>query len=116
MVETVGVSGARAMTEADGSFAERLARTRSAIPACTHVDGSARVQTVDRAQSPELHRLIEAFHRSTGVPVLLNTSFNRGNEPIVATPQQALETARRAGIRVLVLEDCIVHPMSGVDR
>ena len=62
---------------------------RGAIPATTHVDGTGRVQTVDARQNPLYHRLIEAFGHRTGVPVLLNTSFNE-NEPVVCTPEQAI--------------------------
>jgi carbamoyltransferase len=81
---------------------------RSTIPACTHIDGSARVQTVDVDTNPELHRLLRAFEARTGCPVLVNTSFNRAGEPIVATPDDALRTARTAGLDLLVVEHCIV--------
>lgn len=63
---------------------------REVIPAVVHVDGTARVQTVLRELSPELHRLLMLFRERTGVPVLLNTSFNVNKEPIVETPAQAL--------------------------
>lgn len=82
----------------------RLAVVRSEIPACTHIDYSARVQTVDRRTNPEFHRLLTAFDAETGCPVLLNTSFNEAGEPIVATPDQALATARRCGLDALVIE------------
>ncbi|MBX3287561.1 MAG: hypothetical protein KF703_19600, partial [Actinobacteria bacterium] len=87
---------------------ERSELPRSTIPACTHVDGSARVQTVDAGTNPELHRLLAAFEARTGCPVLVNTSFNRAGEPIVATPDDALRTARAAGLDLLVVEHCIV--------
>lgn len=74
------------------------------IPAITHVDGSARVQTVSRDQEPFLHAVISAFERRTGVPVLLNTSFN-DREPIVETPADALRCFLSTGIEVLYLED-----------
>src|SRR5207237_602512 len=67
---------------------------RDEIPAPTHVDGTGRLQTVRRDQNPRYHALIDAFGRRTGVPVLLNTSFNE-NEPICCTPQEAVETFRR---------------------
>lgn len=86
----------------------RLHAARSTIPAVTHVDGSARVQTVDRERAPALHGLLEAFHARTGCPVLVNTSFNVKDEPIVATPQDAWRTYLATGIDVLVLEDCVV--------
>ncbi len=89
-------------------LAERAALCRSDIPACTHVDGSARVQTVDRRSNPSFHALISAFRDLTGVPILLNTSFNRAGEPIVRTPEEALDTARRIGLDLLVLEDRII--------
>ena len=63
---------------------------RGMIPAVTHVDGTARVQTVAREASPLYYRLIEEFARLTGVPVLLNTSFNVRGEPIVHTPDEAI--------------------------
>ena len=59
------------------------------IPAVTHVDDSARVQTVDEERNPRYTRLIEAFERKTGCPVLINTSFNVRGEPIVCTPEDA---------------------------
>jgi carbamoyltransferase len=88
---------------------QRVQVVRSQIPACTHVDGSARVQTVHPEIAPAFHRLLEAFHRRTGCPVLLNTSFNVAGEPIVCTPDQALATARAAGLDLLVLDDRIVE-------
>lgn len=94
---------------AAGSFAERLGAVRADLPACTHVDGSARVQTVDRGRSPAFYELLEAFGRRTGCPVLLNTSFNRADEPVVRTPADALRCAAAAGLDLLVLERCVVH-------
>jgi carbamoyltransferase len=87
---------------------ERVQVQRSDIPACTHVDHSARVQTVDVADHERFHALISAFEAETGCPVLLNTSCNLAGEPIVCTPDDALASARRAGLGLLVLEDCIV--------
>ena len=81
---------------------------KSAIPAVTHVDGSARLQTVDRETNPRYHRLIEAVGQATGVPVLLNTSFNLRGEPIVNTPEEALSTFQRSGMDALVLGETIV--------
>lgn len=74
------------------------------VPAITHVDGSARVQTVGRDTEPFLHEVIAAFERRTGVPVLLNTSFN-DQEPIVETPEDALRCFLSTGIDVLYLGD-----------
>ena len=65
---------------------------RGEIPAATHVDGTARLQTVDGETAPRYHRLIRGFADATGVPVLLNTSFNLKGEPIVNTPEEAFRT------------------------
>lgn len=64
---------------------------QSELPAITHVDGTARIQTVDRDRDPLLHRLLSLFHRQTGCPVMINTSFNVRGEPIVCTPSDAYE-------------------------
>jgi carbamoyltransferase len=82
---------------------------RSAIPAVTHVDYSARLQTVDAIRNPRFHRLIQAFKERTGVPVLVNTSFNVRGEPIVCTPEDALRCFEATEMDVLVLENCVVH-------
>jgi carbamoyltransferase len=71
----------------------------------THVDGSARVQTVDAAVNPRYHALLKAFERASGVPVLLNTSFNVRGEPIVRTAAEAYACFMRTGMELLVLED-----------
>lgn len=100
------------MVEVDSEptdLVERVNVVRSQIPACTHVDGSARVQTVHEETNPEFHRLLTEFHRQTGCPVLVNTSFNRAGEPIVCTPVDALESARAAGLDVLVLDDHVIE-------
>ncbi|MEM7349750.1 MAG: carbamoyltransferase N-terminal domain-containing protein [Acidobacteriota bacterium] len=78
------------------------------LPAITHVDGSARPQTVDPATHPRYAALLEAFDQLTGCPVLLNTSFNLAGEPIVCTPIDALFTATLAGLDALVLEDFLI--------
>jgi carbamoyltransferase len=77
---------------------------QSVIPAAVHVDGTGRIQTIDRAANPRYYGLIEEFERLTGVPVLLNTSFNR-KEPIVASPKDAIACYLLSGIDVLVLGD-----------
>jgi carbamoyltransferase len=82
---------------------------RDQVPAITHVDGSARLQTVDRELNPRYYRLIEAFGQQTGTPVLLNTSFNLKGEPIVSSPADALSTFSRSGMDLLVLNDWIVR-------
>ena len=78
------------------------------IPAVTHVDGTGRLQTVDKDISPRYYALIESFRKKTGVPILLNTSFNE-NEPIVNTPLEALNCFLRTDMDMLVLENCVVE-------
>jgi carbamoyltransferase len=78
------------------------------IPAVTHVDGTGRLQTVDKIVSPRYYALIDRFREKTGVPILLNTSFNE-NEPIVNTPAEALDCFLRTSMDMLVLENCIVE-------
>ncbi len=78
------------------------------IPAVTHVDGTGRLQTVDKDVSPRYYALIDRFREKTGVPILLNTSFNE-NEPIVNTPAEALDCFLRTSMDMLVLENCIVE-------
>jgi carbamoyltransferase len=82
---------------------------RSLIPAVVHIDGSARPQTVSREQNPLLYDLIFAFWQRTQVPVLLNTSFNAADEPIVCTPQDAIKTFLATGLDLLVLGEWIVR-------
>jgi len=78
------------------------------IPAVTHVDGTGRLQSVDKKYSPRYYALIEAFRKKTGVPILLNTSFNE-NEPIVNTPEEALNCFQRTKMDILVLENIIIE-------
>ena len=80
---------------------------RSKIPAVTHVDGTGRLQTVDSQFEPKYHALISAFNKKTGVPILLNTSFNE-NEPIVNSPANALDCFLRTKMDMLVLENYII--------
>ena len=82
---------------------DRLHFCRSSIPAVTHVDYSARVQTVDRERNPLLHRLMTRFYERTGCPVLINTSFNVRSEPIVCTPEDAYRCFMMTDMDVLVL-------------
>jgi len=82
---------------------------RSNIPAVTHVDYSARIQTVARETSPDFYAIIEAFDRLTGCPVVINTSFNVRGEPIVCTPEDAYRCFMRTEMDTLVLEDCILR-------
>lgn len=82
---------------------------REVIPAVTHVDGSGRPQTVVAAQSPRYHRLISRFEEATGVPALLNTSFNLRGEPIVTTPANAYNTFAASGMDLLVMNHHLVE-------
>jgi len=81
---------------------------REEIPAVTHVDGTGRLQTVSKDVSPRYYGLIDTFRRRTGVPILLNTSFNE-NEPIVNTPAEALDCFLRTQMDMLVLENCLIE-------
>ena len=94
---------------ATGEGLERRHHVESPIPAVTHVDGSARVQTVRSDQNPVFHRLLRAFHRRTGVPVLVNTSFNVRGEPIVATADDAYRCFRNTHLDVLVVGPFVVE-------
>ena len=98
----------RQTMHSDPDFCRRAAVVRSTIPAVTHVDHSARVQTVDCQRSPDFHGLLTAFHDLTGCPVLANTSFNVRGEPIVCIPADALRCFRATQMDLLVLEDCIL--------
>ena len=80
-------------------------QTRSDIPAVTHVDYSARVQTVDAESNSNFFQIMTSFHKKTGCPVLVNTSFNVRGEPIVCTPQDAYRCFMRTGMDLLVIED-----------
>jgi carbamoyltransferase len=83
-------------------------QARSDVPAITHVDYSARVQTVRRDVQPDYHAVLDAFARRTGCPVVVNTSFNVRGEPIVCTPQDAYRCFMRTEMDMLVLEDCLL--------
>ena len=87
---------------------ERLRLQRSEIPAVTHVDGSARLQTVHPDTDPRFYHLLDAFERRTGCPVLVNTSFNVRGEPIVATPEDAYRCFMRTDMDCLVLENALL--------
>jgi len=85
-----------------------LPEKRSVIPAVTHVDGTGRLQTVERQGNPRYWQVIKEFENITGVPVILNTSFNE-NEPIVCTPQEAIDCFVRTKMDALVIGDCVVQ-------
>jgi carbamoyltransferase len=82
---------------------------RSTIPAVTHVDHSARVQTVSAEHDPAFHRLLTEFDRLTGCPVLVNTSFNVRGEPIVATPEDAYRCFMRTNIDTLAMGGFLIE-------
>jgi carbamoyltransferase len=86
---------------------------RDILPAITHVDGTGRLQTVRREQSPKYYRLIESFGEATGVPVVLNTSFNLKGEPIVNTPKEAFHTFAESDMDVLVLGNFVIEKPLG---
>jgi carbamoyltransferase len=88
---------------------ERLNIPRSDIPAVTHVDYSARLQTVHADTNPRFHALLTAFKVATGCPILVNTSFNVRGEPIVCTPEDAFRCFMGSDIEVLVIGDCFLN-------
>jgi carbamoyltransferase len=98
------------------TMAPRLREDKKAvIPAAVHVDGTGRIQTVERSANPRYYGIIEAFGQLTGVPVLLNTSFNR-QEPIVSTPEEAISCYLRTGMDALVLGDFYTTDRAHNDR
>jgi len=82
---------------------------RSEVPAVTHVDYSARVQTVDETRHGRYYKLLKAFERKTGCPMVVNTSFNVRGEPIVCTPADAYNCFMGTNMDVLVMERCVLH-------
>lgn len=93
----------------NGNIYDTVRQVRSSIPAVTHVDYSARVQTVTEEQDPFFHSLIREFERITGCPVLVNTSFNVRGEPIVCTPHDAYSCFMRTGMDVLVIGSYLLY-------
>ncbi len=91
---------------------EKLNVPRSTIPAITHVDYSARIQTVHKETNPRYHALLSSFDDKTGCPVLVNTSFNVRGEPIVATPEDAYRCFMRTEMDYLVIENFVLHKPS----
>jgi carbamoyltransferase len=88
---------------------DKLRQPQSTIPAVTHVDGSARIQTVSIEDNPRFHALLSAFHGRTGCPVLINTSFNVRGEPIVCTPTEAYRCFMRTELDALVMGNLVLH-------
>ena len=95
--------------EKDPDLRKRVNIPRSTVPAITHVDYSARVQTVTEARNGRFHRLIAMFRDRTGCPMLVNTSFNVRGEPIVCTPDDAYRCFMATDMDVLVLENCVLR-------
>jgi carbamoyltransferase len=85
-----------------------LPEKRAEIPAVTHIDGTGRLQTVDRESAPLYYSLIAAFKERTGVPVVLNTSFNE-NEPIVCTPEEAVDCFLRTKMDALAVGNYLIR-------
>jgi len=112
MLLVADVRPSRRLPVADGAQAlwgiEQLNVPRSTIPAITHVDYSARIQTVRRETSPLYYDILAAFYRRTGCPVVVNTSFNVRGEPIVCTPEDAFRCFMRTEMDVLVLENFVL--------
>jgi carbamoyltransferase len=100
----------------DPDLRHRVNVVRSAVPAITHVDYSARVQTVDEERNPRFYQLMKTFCDLTGCPVLVNTSFNVRGEPIVCTPQDAYRCFLATNMDALVLEDVVLHKHAMKDR
>jgi carbamoyltransferase len=92
----------------DPDLRRRVNVVRSTVPAVTHVDFSARIQTVDRHRNPGFHRVMQAFYKRTGCPVLVNTSFNVRGEPIVCSPADAYRCFMATEMDVLVMENFIL--------
>jgi carbamoyltransferase len=90
------------------SMLERLKAKRSDIPAVTHLDYSARLQTVNQKDKPDYHQVISEFEKLTGCAVIVNTSFNVRGEPIVCSPEDAYKCFMRTEMDVLVMENCIL--------
>jgi carbamoyltransferase len=107
--ESLRLNGATA--EAGDDFMARLKAPRSSLPAITHVDYSARVQTVAAEDNPRFHRLLGEFEKNTGCPVLVNTSFNVRGEPPVCTPEEAFRCFMRTEMDYLVLGNFLLEKL-----
>ena len=96
-------------TNSPSPYMSRICKVKSnKIPGVTHIDNTARIQTVNKEQNNKLYELVREFDVITGIPMLLNTSFNR-HEPIVETPQDALRTFKRTGLDMLIINDWIIR-------
>ena len=110
MVADIAASRRLVPSDSDGTLfgIDKLKVPRSTIPAVTHVDYSARIQTVHADTNPRYHALISSFHEKTGCPVLINTSFNVRGEPIVCTPEDAFRCFMGTGMDALVIGNCLL--------
>lgn len=97
------------LTEENTNLLPIINKPRSDIPAVTHVDYSARIQTVSKERNPNFYHIIKAFEKLSGCGVVVNTSFNVRGEPIVCTPREAYECFMRTEMDVLILENCILY-------
>lgn len=97
----------KTMTE-DPDLARRVNVPRSTVPAITHLDYSARVQTVHQETNPRFYNLLSRFHEKTGCPILVNTSMNVRGEPIVCRPEEALNCFQKTEMDALVMENCVI--------
>jgi carbamoyltransferase len=88
---------------------DKLKAPRSQVPAVTHVDGSARIQTVRREDNPRYYDLLAAFDKMTGCPIIVNTSFNVRGEPIVCRPAEAYRCFQRTHMDALVIGDYLLR-------
>jgi carbamoyltransferase len=98
----------RKSVDPDKHGLDKLSQQRSTVPAITHVDYSARVQTVDRERHGRFYRLMKSFEEKTGCPVIINTSFNVRGEPIVCTPEDAYRCFMSTDMDVLVIENFLL--------
>ncbi|MDX2156595.1 MAG: carbamoyltransferase [Hyphomicrobiaceae bacterium] len=114
MVADIATDRRRAMTASEQEMfgIDKLNVPRSTIPAVTHVDYSARIQTVHRETNPRYHALIDAFRARTGCPVLVNTSFNVRGEPIVGSPEDAFRCFMGTEMETLVVGNCVLRKAS----
>ncbi|MDX1386947.1 MAG: carbamoyltransferase [bacterium] len=110
LVAPVQESQRRSLTEEENKLfgIDKLKTLRSSIPAVTHVDYTARVQTVGSQHNPRFHHLLQKFFQDTACPILINTSFNVRGEPIVCHPEDAYRCFMRTEMDALVLEDCLL--------
>ena len=110
LVSGVNNEHRKEMSEAKRSLfgIDKLNDPLSSFPAITHVDYSARIQTVHEETNPRFHNLLSAFFKETDCPVLVNTSFNVRGEPIVNTPEDAYRCFMRTDMDYLVIENCLM--------